>query len=158
MLNAYARRREVQNSVTEFEKSIAEYQSYFWDQEGLDQSNSNEYPRLNITAVSEGEEDRDLLLYLEKMDPCVDIDDPLPDQVNKFLEAFQRHLDQGNSQEPPTATVQIERLDQSEHPPTGRESRKRTVRFKEAPEFLDSPILGQKPSRRCLYQTLFSNY
>ena len=107
MRNAHARRREVQKSVAEFEKSIAEHQSYFWDQEGLKQSNSNACPRINITAVSEGEEDRDLLLYLENMDPCVDIDDHLPEQVNKFLEAFQKHLDQGNSQEPLTGTVQI---------------------------------------------------
>ena len=153
MHNAHARRKEVQKSVAEFKKSIAEHQSYFWDQEGLDQSNSIACPRLNITAVSEGEEFRDLLLSLENMDPCVDIDDPLPEQVNKFLEAFQKHLDQGNSREPPTGTVQIERLDQLEHPPTERESRKNTVRFKEAPKFMDSPILGQQPSRRSLFQT-----
>ena len=143
ILNAHARRREVQKSVAEFEKSIAEHQSYFWDQEGLGQSKSNACPRLNITAVSEGEADRDLLLYLENMDPCADIDDPLPEQVNKFLEAFQKHLDQGNSQQRPTGTVQIERFDQSEQPPTERESRKSTVRFKEAPEFMNSPILEQ---------------
>ena len=34
-----------------------------------------------------------------------------------------------------------------------REGRKCTVRFKEVPEFMDSPILGQKPSRRSLFQT-----
>ena len=98
--------------MTEFEKSIAEHQSYFWDQEGLDQSNSNECPRLNITAVSEGE-DQDILHYLEN----------------------------------------IGRLNQSEQPPTERESRKSTVRFMEAPEFMDSPILGQQSSRRSLFQT-----
>ena len=88
MLNAHSRRREVQKSEAEFEKSIAAHQSYFWEQEGLDQSSSNKCPRLSITAVSEGEEDQDFLLYLENMDPCVGIDDPLPEQVNKFLEPF----------------------------------------------------------------------
>ena len=139
--------------MAEFEKSIAEHQSYFWDQEGLDQSNLNECPRLNITPVSEGQEDQNLSNYLEIVDPCVDIGDPLPEQVNKLQEAFQKRLNQGNSQEAPTGTVQIERLDQSEQPPTERESGKSTVRFKEAPEFMDSPILGQQSSRRSLFQT-----
>ena len=45
------------------------------------------------------------------MDPCVDIDDPLPEQVNKFLESFKKHLAQGNTQKPSSGTVQTERLE-----------------------------------------------
>ena len=87
------------------------------------------------------------------MDPCVDIDDHLPEQANKFLKSFQKHLAQGNTQKPSSGTVQTERLEQPEHPPTERGGRKSTIRLKEALEFMDSPILSQQPSRCSLLQT-----
>ena len=41
--NAFDIRAEVQKSVAEFDKSITEHQSYFWDQEGLDQADPNQH-------------------------------------------------------------------------------------------------------------------
>ena len=87
------------------------------------------------------------------MDPCVNLDDPLPGRVNKFLESFQKHLNQRNIQEPSSQDVRVEQAEQLEPPPTEREHIKSTVRFQETPEFMDSPILGQQPSRRSLFQT-----
>lgn len=88
------------------------------------------------------------------MDPCTELDDPLSERVTKFLASFQDHLQQSNKID--SRDPVLEPLKTKETPVISgvkKGNRKITVRLRDLPEIMGSPIAGKQPSGLSLAQT-----
>ena len=96
------------------------------------------------TYVSEGDEERELLENSEALDPCGEYEDvEFSNRVKNFLEKYEKEI----SKE--TCTPQVQEI-----APSSSKSQAKIVRFKDAPEEVESssesPIIGKQPPRRSL--------
>ncbi|XP_033214103.1 ribonuclease H1-like [Belonocnema kinseyi] len=145
-LKAIQERAEIQRSVNKFDRSLEDHQSYFWGKEELDEVHQDETFQTERTALTEGENEQELLNALKNMDLCTDIDDPPSARANAFLESFRGHLEVKDDSKPKDhIALGAEILPGTKN--SGADKRS-TIRFKNSPEIIESPIMDTQPSMR----------
>ncbi|XP_051153829.1 uncharacterized protein LOC127291410 [Leptopilina boulardi] len=116
-----------------------------WDHEGMDK----EFTRPELTHVSEGENDEELLDTLEALDPCQNSDvedDAFTERIRKFLDNYNKRQ---------VSNVEIENSPRPSPtlPAKQIEGRQSTVRFRDDPDVMHSPAKDYSQWQGSIFQT-----